>query len=279
MRRSVQAGVAALADLAVAVLLVAAAALAPKEVRAEEAAQTDITPHRGIYRLELLRSRSSSGIIGTTGTAYFEWARSCEGYLVNQHVSMRLALAEGHASMAVLTFSSLESFDGRRMSFRMRQIAEGVVTEELEGVAELAADGSGVARFSSPEQAEIALPPGTLLPTEYTRYALAAMIAGKPLYSGTLFDGSTADGAYHVTTFFGAQTSRPVPGGKPGEEEPFWNSRAGYFEAGSGDAEPLFEVGSLVNAGGIAAWFDLDYGNFSVRAALAEYERLPDPSC
>lgn len=278
MRRSAQAGVAALAGAVLAVFLVVAPAPEAAQVRAEEAGQAEITPHRGIYRLELLRARSSSGIIGAKGTAYFEWGRSCEGFLVNQHVSMRLALAEGHTSMAVLTFSSLESVDGKRMGFRLRQVADGVVTEELEGEAELGARG-GLARFASPEPKEVVLPPDTLLPTEYTRRALAAMVAGMPLYSGVLFDGSTADGVYHVTTFFGSKENRPVPGGKPGEEEPFWNSRAGYFEAGSDDAEPLFEVGSLINAGGVAAWFDLDYGTFSVRASLAEFERLPDPSC
>ncbi len=277
MRRSVQASVALAAWLLLA-SVVLGALQTPGRAAGDDPALADITPHRAVYALDLLHSRSSSGIIGSRGAAYFEWAKPCQGYLVNQHVRMQLALSEGQSSVAVLIFSSLESVDGRNMSFKLRQTVDGVVTEELEGVAELDAAG-GVAHFAGPDRKDVALPAGTMFPSTYTRRALATMIAGEALFAGFLFDGSTADGAYHVTTFFGPPDNRPVPRGKPGEVEAFWPNRAGYFQAGSDDAEPLFEVGSMVNAGGVAEWFDLDYGSFAVRASLTEIERLPEPRC
>lgn len=278
MRRSVQAGGAALVLWLLLGLAALVAAAPPSAAETAAGAGAEITPHRGIYVLDLLRARSSSGIVGVRGAAYFEWAKSCKGYLVNQHVRMQLALSEGQSSVAVLIFSSLETADGRSMSFKLRQLADGVVTEELEGVAELGPEG-GVAHFSVPERKDVRLPPGTLFPTAYTRRALGSMVAGEPLFASLLFDGSTADGAYQVTTFFGHPTNRPAPGAKAGEQAAFWPNRAGYFAAGSVDAEPLFEVGSSISAGGVAEWFDLDYGNFSVRAALADFEALPDPHC
>jgi hypothetical protein len=255
-------------------------ALLPAIVGADpraRAAAAEIAPHRAIYLLDLLRLKSSSGVVGARGAVYFEWGKTCTGYLVNQHVRMQLAVSEGQSSIAVLVFSSFESNDGRNMRFKLRQIADGSVTEDMEGVAELEADGTGVAHFSMPERRDIALPKGTMFPTAYSRKALDAVVAGKESFLGYLFDGSTTDGAFEVSTFYGPPETKPKPGGPAGETDRFWPKRAGYFGLGAADAEPLFEVGALVNAEGVAAWFDLDYGSFSVRASLAEFERLPPP--
>lgn len=257
-------------------LAFALVALGPFGARAEEAG---ITPHRGIYVLDLIQARSASGVVGARGAVYFEWAESCEGFQVNQHVRMQLAMAEGPASVAALIFSSTETRDGRNMRFKMRQITDGVVSEDLEGVAELETNGMGVAHFATPERRDVKLPAGTMFPSTYSRQALAAMAAGKPSFIALLFDGSTADGAFHVSTFYGPPSERPKPGAKSGETERFWTNRAGYFATDPSDAEPIFEVGSMVNAGGVAAWFDLDYGSFVVRASLSEYEALPKPKC
>ena len=243
------------------------------------AADSGITPHRGIYVLDLLQARSASGIVGARGAVYFEWAESCEGYQVNQHVRMQLAMAEGQPSVAALIFSSSETRDGRTMHFKMRQFADGVISEDLEGVAELMPDGSGVAHFATPERRDFKLPVGTMFPSTYSQRALAAMAAGRTNFEGYLFDGSSADGAFQVSTFFGTPVERPKPGSKSDETEQFWTNRAGYFALEDNDAEPMFEVGSLVNAGGVAAWFDLDYGSFVVRATLSEFEALPKPRC
>ncbi|MSO74537.1 MAG: DUF1849 family protein [Alphaproteobacteria bacterium] len=277
MRRSVKAGVA-LAFL----WLVAFGALGlvqtPSRAEGDASALAEVTSHRGVYTLKLLQARSASGIMGACGTAYFEWAKICEGYLVNQYIRMQLAMGEGQSSVAMFIFSSLENAEGTGMSFKLRQFADGAVTQELEGVAELGSNG-GVAHFNLPERKNVMLSAGTMFPSRFIRRSLAAMIAGAPLFTGVLFDGSTMDGAYHVATFFGPLENRPRPGGKPGEVEAFWSSRAGYFQVGSEEAEPIFEVGSMVNAGGLAEWFDLDYGIFSVRASLSEIERLPEPKC
>jgi len=260
-------------------VLLALAAWALGPAAAARAADADITPHRGIYGLDLLQARSASGVVGARGAVYFEWGKTCEGYQVNQHVRMQLAMAEGQSSVAALLFSSSESKDGKTMRFKLRQIADGVVSEDLEGVAELSANGDGVVHFVVPERRDLKLPPGTMFPSTYSRRALSAMLAGNSEFIGYLFDGSTSDGAFHVSTFYGQPSERPKLGGKPDETERFWTNRAGYFATEPSDAEPIFEVGSLVNAGGVAAWFDLDYGSFTVRASLQEYETLPEPSC
>jgi len=259
--------------------LIVALGLAQLDADDARAAETGITPHRGIYVLDLLQARSASGIVGARGAVYFEWAETCEGYQVNQHVRMQLAMAEGQPSVAALVFSSSETRDGRTMRFKMRQFADGVISEDLEGVAELMPDGTGVAHFGTPERRDFKLPAGTMFPSTYSQRALAAMAAGKTNFEGFLFDGSSADGAFHVSTFFGAPVERPKPGSKSNETERFWTNRAGYFALEPNDAEPMFEVGSLVNAGGVAAWFDLDYGSFVVRATLSEFEALPEPRC
>ena len=52
-----------------------------------------------------------------------------------------------------------------------------------------------------------------------------------------------------------------------------------YFSLQGGDVEPDFEVGVLINALGIAHHYDIDYGNFAVRAVLERYEEIAAPDC
>jgi hypothetical protein len=102
------------------------------------------------------------------------------------------------------------------------------------------------------------------------------MKAGERRYTALMFDGSNVEGPYEVSSVFAAPQMHPLPGA---EMERVWPVRMAYFPRGGGDAEPEFEVGALINAGGVAHRYEIDYGNFAVRAVLESYEELTPPDC
>ncbi|HIM44993.1 MAG TPA: DUF1849 family protein [Alphaproteobacteria bacterium] len=247
------------------------------------AADRWFTPHRGLYRMSLASAESSSGIIGASGEMYFEWVDACDGWNVNQHTNLILATSQDTNNQIGLTFSGWEAKDGMKLRFQSSHFANGGVIDNIEGEASLSASGgAGTVVYSKPDAVSADLPEGTLFPSEYSRRMMASMRAGERRYSALMFDGSTIEGTYEVSTVFAAPRMHALPGASDGDAsagEEVWPVRMAYFPIQGGDVEPDFEVGALINAFGVAHHYDIDYGNFAVRAVLELYEEIAAPDC
>jgi len=230
--------------------------------------------------MNLTDAAPASGVVDAKGEMFFEWSEQCDGWLVNQHVSLQLSVNEEDSTSIDLLFSGWESRDGKSLRFAMKHTSDGATIEVLEGTAELTADG-GKAVFAQPPGLELDLPPGTMFPTAYWLEVLERLGTDTTGFDAPVFDGSTADGAYHVSSFLGRSEQRIRPGGDADDTtlETVWPVRMAYFPLELGDVEPLFEIGETINAGGIAHEFELDYGWFTVQATLQRLERLPAPDC
>ncbi len=249
------------------------------------AADAWFTPHRGIYRMSLISAENSSGIVGASGKMYFEWTDTCDGWNVNQHTSLYLASSQEKSNQISLTFSGWEAKDGMELRFHAKHFSDGVIIDNVAGEARLSGpDGRGTVKYTQPKGFAVALPEGTVFPSEYSRRMMARMSAGERGYSALMFDGSSIEGTYDVTTFFAAPRMRALPGAgdavaETAKKEQVWPIRMAYFPLFGGDVEPDFEVGALINGRGVAHRYDIDYGNFAVRAELEKYEEISPPDC
>jgi hypothetical protein len=247
------------------------------------AAERWFTPHRGLYRMSLATAEASSGIIGASGEMYFEWLDACDGWNVNQHTNLVLATSQETNNQIGLTFSGWEAKDGMILRFQSSHIANGGVIDRIEGEARLTTlGGAGSVVYSKPRAFMEALLEGTVFPSEYSRRMMARMRAGESGYSALMFDGSNIEGTYEVSTIFAAPRMHAPPGtsaadATPGEQ--VWPIRMAYFFLRGGDVEPEFEVGALINGQGVAHHYEIDYGNFAVRAVLEKYEEIAAPEC
>lgn len=261
-----------------AVLLLGLGWLLPPSTAAGETVA--LVAHRGYYSLHLSNASSATGIIGATGELYFEFADACDGWIVNQYVRLVLTVSQGEATSTGLLYSGWEAKDGSRFRYQLRHMFDGQISEEIAAEVELSEQG-GVARFTEPTRVEIDLPAGTLFPTSYSINLLERMTAGASYYAGAVFDGSTVGGPYEVTTFIARPHEGPLPGAAVDDtaRERYWPIRMAYFLLDGDEAEPVTEIGALMNAGGVSRTFDLDYGSYSVRAELQDYQALPEPIC
>jgi len=245
----------------------ATAPLAPLTARA-------LASHRGIYSLTLDRARENAGIVEVSGAMLYELIDACESWTTRQRFTMTLRNREGS------DYATLESMDGKNLRFSLRQMTQGAITSNVAGQAELRADGSGTARYSEPEEKEVAIPPGTLLPNTHTIAALNAARAGQRILVAPIFDGTSADGAQESTTVLA-----PWQGATPMPEAPSLASlgssrmRIAFFEPdgeqAGGARTPSYEVSLRYFENGVADDMIMDFGEFTVRAKLMKLEDAP----
>ncbi|MBF0304940.1 MAG: cell envelope integrity EipB family protein [Alphaproteobacteria bacterium] len=241
-------------------------------------AGVELLPHKATYSMSLASSRASSGIAAATGAMTYEFADSCDGWTVSNKTTLTLAYAEGEQIDTTWDFVTWESKDGSKYRFHVRSTRQGEVTEEIDGTASVAPDKKGEVKFLKPDAKTIALPPGTLFPTEHTERLLERARANENFVSKVVFDGSDAEGPYIVTAVLGrflaaAATPTPVP---PADS---WRMRMAFFPLDSKDETPEYEVGVRYFENGVATDLVQDFGNFSLRGKLDKVEKTTKPDC
>lgn len=248
----------------------------------------ELSPHRALYEIELATVRGSSDITALSGRMVLEWADACDGWTVNQKVKMNFASREGPELENEFSFSSFESKNGDNFHFTMRSLANGNPFEEFVGVATRGAAGA-VARFSEPPDEKLALPLGTLFPTEHLFVLVESALAGEEWIGKIVFSGTGLDSLHEVTAFIGKEIpadSKPVRMAGEGDEAILaltglrsWPVSMAYFPYDQQDGEPEFEMAYRLMENGVAGALMLDYGDFAMRAVLARLEILPVPDC
>lgn len=256
----------------------AAPAVAPPGQQVEA---RHLAPHRAAYRLALSRSRDSGNIARAEGAMLYELVDACDGWTTRQRFTLTLTDREGTEIETSSDYSTYESKDGRRLRFTLTQMTQGAVTQRIAGEAEIRPDGTGVARYSEPEQREERLPPGTLLPNLHTIQSLNAARAGQRLLVAPLFDGTSDEGAQDTTTVMSAwDAPRDVaefptlsPLGSVRMRIAFFDREA--QQQGGGATTPSYEVSLRYWENGVADELMMDFRDFAVEGRMLSLEPVP----
>ena len=261
--------------------LIAAMAAGPGGGRAAEAA--GFVPHRAVYDLSLVKSRSGGAMARAAGKLEFEWADVCTGWTVSQRTRVRMATSEGRAFDFGWSLNALESRDGRRYRFFIRRINPDGSDEEVRGEARFDEAGKpGVAVFNEPESRKLRLAKGTLFPTAHSLVLMEAAAKGElPLWR-TVFDGSGDDGRFEINVALTETLAADAPKGFESpllRDQKSWRLRLAYFGMDETVSEPEHEQGLRLYANGVVDEMLLDYGDFVLRAELGLLEALPPLDC
>ncbi len=250
---------------------------------AAPAMAVEITPHRAIYDMALLASKSGGDIADVSGTMQFEWADSCDGWTVDQRSVMTFLYSSGEEVDLGWNLVSWESKDGQRYRFYVRKFQNGEMYEELRGDAKLDGPGKGgVAEYTLPAPKRVYLPAGTLFPTAHSIELLRLAEADQRFLWAMVFDGSDEEGLFGVS---GVITDRRDPEGVTDTRSPLliagpsWHASLAFYAAEGQAAEPEHEQSLRLHANGVVEDLVLDYGDFTVSATLKKIEKLPQPDC
>ncbi len=240
----------------------------------------NLVPHRAAYRLSLSGARQSGNVARADGAMAYEVLDACDGWATRQRFTLTLTDREGTEIQTSSDYSTFESKDGRRMRFSLTQMTQGAETQRIAGEAEIGADGAGIVRYTDPEEKEVRLPRGTLLPNFHTIVTLNAARAGQRLVVAPLFDGTSDDGAQDTTTVLSAweepreNAQFPVlsPLGSVRMRIAFFDRGA---QQGAGANTPSYEVSLRYWENGVADEMQMDFRDFVVDGRMVELEPMP----
>lgn len=279
----------ACAPLLLLAVTVAPVAAAPKSPVVPNEGMVDLVPHRAVYAMSLGSTQSGSGIAGVSGAMSYQFGDTCDGWVVENTTLLDFAYNEGAAIATTWTFSTWEAKDGSQYRFRVQNLRNGEIAEQIDGRATMASgrNEAGRAVFTQPDQLSIALPRNTLFPTQHTLKLITAAQAGEtPIFNRVVFDGASAEGAFEVNAVIskhhpatGPASAGPQPVSSPLLDTSSWPMHLAFYPTESRQELPEYEVGLRYHLNGVAQELVQDYGNFTVRGRLEKLEILPKPQC
>ncbi len=247
------------------------------------AAVAALEPHRAAYKLSLAGSHRMSGLSNVSGGLVIEWQRACDGWISHQRLGFVAGTETGGDFSHDVRFSSWEAMDGSKMRYTVRSYDGDVLREEYMGEAALeSADRGGIASFTKPDRREVVLPPGTVFPTDHINRVLAEASGGQSFVSHEVFDGWGYDALTQVTSAIGRphaykpSSEKEIPSDPDGD---VWPVSMAYYNTAQKSDLPEFEAKFLLTEQGVLQELLLDYGDFRLKATLAEFELLDKPSC
>lgn len=238
-----------------------------------------LLPHVARYSLSRNYADRDSGVAAVKGLMEVRLEISCDGYKIDQYLGFHV-LGDDETQLEHLAYlSSFEDKPGREFYFEARTFENRRLSEELAGKVTIDDSGSGQIRYTRPEPVTEALPNKTIFPIKHLELIIQAALEGKKSVRHTVFDGSTRENPFEVSTFIGAKSegkSKKIASLKGSK---FWPVRLAYFKVGSVSLAPEFEMSAEVFENGVIGNMIYDYGNFAIDVTLKELEPLPKPEC
>ena len=238
----------------------------------------ELQPHRAVYDMELAQTADSSFSQGF-GRIVIEMSDACDGFIVSQRQRIELITRDGTSFPSDVNGSTWEAKDGGLYRFSVERLEGMNGPARQVGRATLADGGTGIAAYRMPEDMEeVELPKGTMFPTTHLAATLDAAKAGKPVFSAPLFDGYEPK-VYEVSAAISPARAEPADADYPFADQKAWSVRFAFYDHGSAEAVPSYEIDLHLYANGVASEGRFDYGDFRLEGRLSNYEPLPRAQC
>lgn len=240
---------------------------------------TGLMPHRAVYDLVIDGdSRINDTAALMRGRMVYEFTGSvCQGYSVSFRFVLETQPADGDPSTTDMRTSNFETADGSYFRFLSQTFSNGVLTEDVQGVAKRS-DSALEVRLAKPDQQTISMPREAVLPSAHLLRIIKAAEDGQRILTLDTFDGS--DGGTHLfktTAVIGAEITDP-----PANDEVAigtvhrWPVVVSYFDSSrTGDLTPDYSAAFTLWDNGVSTHTHLDYGEFALKGEMAHFEALP----
>ncbi|MBN8520919.1 MAG: cell envelope integrity EipB family protein [Alphaproteobacteria bacterium] len=247
-----------------------------------------LAPHKALYDVKLVATRSGSQVINISGKMFYEWQPTCEAWVTDHRFNLFYEYADSPGMTVTSDFSTYEPFDGKSFDFASRRKRDGELYEELRGHAAMDGKekkGGGVARYSLPSDLSFDLKPGMYFPMKHTVEMVRRAKAGDKIFSAHIFDGSDEEGPVEINTFIGKSVN-PLKTITPSDKlsmellnTPAWNIRMAVFPDAQDEDQSDYEMSMVFHENGVISDMLIEYEDFSVSQKLVALEKLPAVKC
>ncbi len=242
----------------------------------------EFLPHQAIYRVKLVSSKPGSGISGASGSMVYKFSDACDGWTSETRTVLRFQYDRGRYTDSVWSFVGWEAKDGSRFRYRLNDVRDGKIEEEISGEAAIKAKGGAIARFVAPPGVSMKLSKDVLFPTEHLRRLLEAAERGETFYSRPLFDGSSMDNPFEVSAILNkvpASQGKAIADKLGLADARAWLMRLAFFPLSGGKETPEFEIDVRYRDDGVADFIRQDYGDIVLEMTVEDMEVLPKAVC
>lgn len=252
-----------------------------------------LAPHRAVYELKLAKSQSSRGMQSVRGRILYDFSgNACDGYDLQFRQVSELDSGEGKAARSDLRSTTWEDGAAKKFRFNSENMVDDKRTDVVTGRAERNSDKVAVS-LSKPKEKTLAVPVGSVFPTEHMRRIIVAAREGKTILEFPVYDGSeTGEKLYNTLTVIGAPIA---PGKKPPADAAAkapelakltrWPVTISYFETldtkqeREGEQTPVYSISFELYENGISRALVLNYSDFSIAGEMTSLEMKKGKAC
>ncbi len=251
----------------------------------DPAREAGLSPHKALYEIKLVGTRSGSQIVNISGQMLYDWQPSCEAWISSHRFDLTYEYADSPAMRITSDFSTHETFDGKEMNFSSQRKRDGKLFEEVRGRATKNEDGKGEAAYSLPKDTTYDIPEGGLFPMGHTLGMMRSLKAGKKFYNATIFDGSDNEGPVNVNIFMGKKVNALAEIEPTADLDttllntPAHQVQLAFFPLSDASTTSDYEMDLVFHENGVISDMLVRYEDFSVSQKLVALERLDDDAC
>lgn len=256
-----------------------AADLSTKESVINEYDERLLAPHKALYDIQLVATRSGSQIINISGKMFYEWKPTCDAWITDHRFSLFYEYADAPGMKVTSDFSTFETFDGEDFNFSARRKRNNTLYQELRGKANVA-DKGGKANFTMPEDLNFELAQGAMFPMAHTVELIKKAKSSNKFFKAVVFDGSDDEGPVEINSFIG-ESVNALKIVKPSEDldmsllnTPAWKVRMAVFPTDDDEASSDYEMSMVFHENGVISDMLVEYDDFSVTQKLVALEKL-----
>lgn len=256
-------------------------ALGPKTKIGDYPDKSDIKlqPHKALYDINLVATRSGSQIINISGKMFYEWKPTCDAYITDHRFKLKYEYSDNPGLNIISDFSTFETAKGDQFNFSSRRKRNQELYEEYRGIANIS-DKGGEVVYKLPTEETIELSSGSYFPMAHTIEMIKQAKAGNKIFNATVFDGSDNEGPVEINTFIGKPVNA-MEVVKPSKDldmtllnNKAWLVQMAVFPV-LGDAETSdYEMEMVFHENGIISDMLIDYDDFSVTQKLVALEPI-----
>lgn len=243
-----------------------------------------LVPHKALYEINLVATRSGSQVINISGKMFYEWKPTCDAWITDHRFNLFYEYADSPGMKITSDFSTFETFDGESFNFSARRKRDNNLYQELRGRA-VVADKGGEASFTMPDDLNFDLRQGAMFPMTHTVEMVKHAKNDKKFFQAVVFDGSDDEGPVEINTFIG-KPANALSVVNPSNaldmsllNTPAWNVRMAVFPTMDEEAISDYEMSMIFHENGIISDMLVEYDDFSVTQKLVALEKLEGESC
>lgn len=262
----------------VSLLVVLLSAIFPFHARAVE-----LAAHEATYQMGLISARNDTGIIAIVGRSNSKLFRDCQGWVYSEDYLVELSHESGENTVLASHFESWEDISGGMYSFEMQEGSTFTGHKQFEGYATTPPTSQDAqAFFSLDPDRPLPLPDTVFFPVAHIQAVLDKAEKGETFFPADVFFGIEPDRALkHTNTVIGnlqkGKKNKDVLGRLAMKS--YYPVHTAYFDPDSQESVPEYEMTFHLQPNGIIAYYEIDYGDFSIDARLVNAKGLDRPDC